>query len=83
MGRHEKLKDRFKELPANFTWDELCRLMKGCGFDQISGAGSRYKFYHPATGVVVALHKPHPGNLIKKYAMKQVLSCLKECGEIK
>jgi len=83
MSRHEKLKDRFKELPLNFTWDELCRLMKGCGFDQISGAGSRYKFCHQKSHLVVILHKPHPGNLIKKYAMKQVLERLKACGEIK
>ena len=83
MGRHEKLKDRFAELPSNFTWNERCRLMKGCGFDVISGSGSRYKFCHKETKQVLSLHKPHPGNIVKKYAMKQVLACLKECGEIK
>ncbi len=83
MGRREKLKDRFAELPSDFTWNELCRLMKGCGFDQLSGSGSRFKFYHKDTTRILALHKPHPGNIMKKYAMKQVLACLKECGEIK
>lgn len=29
------------------------------------------------------LHKPHPGNIIKEYAMKQVLNDLKEEGLLK
>lgn len=29
------------------------------------------------------LHKPHPGNIIKGYAMKQVYDDLKEAGLIK
>jgi hypothetical protein len=29
------------------------------------------------------LHKPHPGNIVKAYAMKQVLDELREAGLIK
>jgi hypothetical protein len=29
------------------------------------------------------LHKPHPGNIVKEYAMKQVLEDLREAGFIK
>jgi hypothetical protein len=29
------------------------------------------------------LHKPHPGNIMKEYAMKQVLDDLREAGLIK
>jgi hypothetical protein len=29
------------------------------------------------------LHKPHPGNIVKQYAMKQVYEELKEAGLIK
>jgi hypothetical protein len=29
------------------------------------------------------LHKPHPGNIMKEYAMKQVLNDLREAGLIK
>ena len=29
------------------------------------------------------LHKPHPGNIVKDYAMKQVLEDLREAGYIK
>lgn len=31
----------------------------------------------------IMLHKPHPGNIIKTYAMKQVLNDLIEAGFIK
>ena len=31
----------------------------------------------------IMLHKPHPGNIIKEYAMKQVLNDLKEEGLLK
>jgi hypothetical protein len=31
----------------------------------------------------IMLHKPHPGNIVKRYAMQQVLEELKEAGFIK
>lgn len=31
----------------------------------------------------IMLHKPHPGNIVKEYAMKQVFEDLKEAGFIK
>ena len=31
----------------------------------------------------IMLHKPHPGNLVKEYAMKQVMEDLREAGFIK
>ena len=38
---------------------------------------------HSATGIYhVMLHKPHPGNIIKGYAMQQVYHELKEAGLI-
>lgn len=54
MGTKEKLIERFKRQPNDFTFDELERI-----------------------------HKPHPGNILKGYAMKQVLEELKKAGHIK
>lgn len=34
-------------------------------------------------GRPIMIHKPHPGNIIKGYAMKQVYNDLKEAGFIK
>ena len=83
MGRQEKLIARFEKIPVDFSWDELCRMMKGFGFETISGSGSRYKFVHPESKQVVSLHQPHPGNIVKRYALRQVRECLKEGGLIK
>lgn len=83
MSRHDKLAVRFKKLPTDFTWDELCRLLSGFGFKIISGAGSRFKFVHEEAGRVISLHRPHPGNIVKKYALKQVLMVLRQDGLIK
>ena len=73
MGTKEKLIERFKALPSDFTFDELEKLLKCFGYEKSNKgktSGSR-------------LHKPHPGNIIKTYAMKQVLNDLIEAGFIK
>ncbi len=80
MGKKDKLLLRFKAQPSDFTWAELCSLLKGLGFEVISGSGSRYKFFRTGTGCVISIHKPHPGNVIKRYVMRDVLEKLKEQG---
>lgn len=82
MGRHEKLRARFERIPADFTWDELNRLLSGFGFKIISGAGSRVKFIHAESKRVISLHRPHPVNIVKKYALKQVHDVLVQEGLI-
>jgi hypothetical protein len=32
---------------------------------------------------IISLHKPHPGNIVKNYAIRQVIVQLKEKGYIK
>ncbi|VGO20942.1 type II toxin-antitoxin system HicA family toxin [Pontiella sulfatireligans] len=83
MGRHEKLVARFEKIPAAFTWDELCQLLSGCGFDVLSGAGSRFKFTHAERKRVISLHRPHPVNIVNKYALRQVYEVLRQDGLIK
>ena len=83
MSRHEKLISRFEKIPADFTWDELCRLLTGFGFEALSGAGSRFKFIHAESRRVISLHRPHPGNIVKKYALTQVCEVLRQDGFIK
>jgi hypothetical protein len=33
--------------------------------------------------VFIILHKPHPGNIVKEYAIRQVITQLKDKGYIK
>ncbi|NCA82092.1 MAG: type II toxin-antitoxin system HicA family toxin [Opitutae bacterium] len=81
MGKKEKLRARFETIPADFTWLELCSLLSGFGYEELKGGGSRRKMVKD--GRVIILHEPHPGKIVKKYALKQVLDHLKESGELK
>lgn len=85
MGTKDKLIERFKSLPTNFTFEELERLLSIFGYEKSNKgktSGSRVVFKN-ADKRPIMIHKPHPGNIIKGYAMKQVLSELTEAGLIK
>ena len=85
MGTKEKLRNRFLKMPSDFTFDELQRLLEGFGYEKSNKgktSGSRLIFKNGAKRPIM-LHKPHPGNIVKEYAMKQVLEDLKEAGFIK
>jgi hypothetical protein len=40
--------------------------------------GSRRKFYHLGTGLIINLHKPHPTPIIKSYLIEQIIKKLEE-----
>lgn len=82
MSQLEKLKDRFKKKPRDFSWDELERLLAVCGYEQVGPGktgGSRQRFLHP-NGSIISLHQPHPGNILKRYQIEQILEILTEEG---
>lgn len=84
MGTKEKLRDRFLKMPSDFTFDEMQRLLEGYGYEKSNKgktSGSRLIFKNGAKRPIM-LHKPHPGNIVKEYAMKQVLEDLKDAGFI-
>ena len=62
--------------PADFSWDELVRLLKNLGFQEIQGSGSRVKFYHQQRDRLIQLHKPHPAKILKRYMIKEILEIL-------
>lgn len=79
MGTREKLIERFKTQPNDFTFSELERLLNGFGYtktDKGKTSGSRVIF-KDGEGVPIMLHKPHPGNIVRQYALKQILEELK------
>ena len=85
MGTKEKLRERFKKMPSDFTFDEMIRLLEGYGYvksEKGRTSGSRVIFKNGDKRPIM-LHKPHPGNIVKGYAMKQVYDDLKEAGLIK
>lgn len=84
MSTKEKLVERFKTLPKDFTFDEMKSLLGYFGFVKYNKgktSGSRVVF-HKDNEAPIMLHKPHPENVLKKYAMKQVMQQLKDMGYI-
>ena len=85
MGTKEKLRNRFLKMPSDFTFDEMQRLLEGYGYEKSNKgktSGSRLIFKNGNKRPIM-LHKPHLGNIVKEYAMKQVFDDLKEAGFIK
>ncbi|GAA4370087.1 hypothetical protein GCM10023185_44330 [Hymenobacter saemangeumensis] len=79
MSKHEKLLARLLTQPTDFIWDELLRLLKALGYEELSAGktgGSRRAFVNAATSVIIRLHKPHPGNILKQYQLKQIIQQL-------
>lgn len=62
----------------DITFDELASLLGKIGFEKIEGDGSAVKFYHAQKDVLINLHRPHPGNILKVYLVKQIQIKLKE-----
>jgi len=79
MSSRDKLIERFKRLPKDFTFDEFVKLMSYVGFSpdnkgKTSGSRIRFtdgeRFYN--------MHKPHPGSILKESALKSAYNYLKQ-----
>jgi HicA toxin of bacterial toxin-antitoxin, len=84
MSKNEKLVQRLLSIPKDFTWEELVKLLALFGYAELKKGktgGSRRKFADEKKNLIT-LHKPHPGNILKGYALKQVIEHLKEKGHI-
>ncbi len=85
MSKLDKAKARIKSKPKDYTYTEAKALLSQLGFEEYSKgktSGSRVKFYRKENQKVILLHKPHPGDVMKEGAVKQVLDFLIELGEI-
>ena len=79
MSTKDKLIERLKKQPKDFTWEELVRLFGLFGFtiyNKGKTSGSRVIFENGNDQFLA--HKPHPKNIIKESAVKQVLNYLIE-----
>jgi hypothetical protein len=71
--------------PADFTYDEMSKLLKGFGYEETKAgktAGSRVAFINNTSRHIIRLHKPHPRNIMKKYQMDLVEEALRAKGMI-
>lgn len=84
MGQKEKLINRLKSRPKDFTFDEVESLLAYFDYkrsDKGRTSGSRVMFVsenHPP----IMMHKPHPRKELLDYQVKQLLETLKQEGLI-
>jgi len=82
MTKKEKLADRLLSVPKDFTWDELIKVLASFGYEELTGGktgGSRRRFVDKQKNIIT-LHKPHPANIVKTYALREVIAHLKTKG---
>lgn len=87
MAQIEKLIERFRRLPNDFTYDELKRLLAHFMFFESNAgktSGSAVYFFRESDKRVISLHKPHKphGNIVPMYKMKDILKMLIEGGDL-
>ena len=85
MAKIDKLIARLLSNPTDFTWEELIKILSHFGYEELKKGktgGSRRKFADE-TKNLISLHKPHPGNILKRYQIDLVIATLKERRKIK
>jgi len=84
VGQKEKLINRLKSKPKDFTFEEAETLLGYLDYrrsDKGRTSGSRVSFIsdsHPP----IMMHKPHPRKELLAYQVKQLIDALKEEGLI-
>ncbi len=79
MGKKEKLIERIRRLPRDFTYNEAATLLTALGFvedNKGSTSGSRVQFRKEGISQTLMLHKPHPQKELKPYVVRQLLEYL-------
>ncbi len=83
MSKLQKMIKRIKQQPTDYTFEEVCTLLKALGFaidNKGKSSGSRVMF--EKEGLCIYIHKPHPQKEIKRYQLKQILEVLDREGLI-
>ena len=86
MGSKDKLVERFKKKPKDFTYEETLSLLAHFGYQEHtkgSTSGSRVRFKNEQTGAWIDIHRPHPGSIMKEWMVKTIYQHLKNNGLIK
>lgn len=80
MGKKEKLIQRLKSKPKDFTFEEAETLLGYLSYSRTNKGktcGSRVSFVSENHSVIL-LHKPHPNNELKRYQVQQLIEILQQ-----
>ncbi len=83
MTKLDKLLDKLSNRPNTFKYTDLKSLLINLGYQELNKgktSGSRVAFYNKRSDHLIRLHKPHPGNELKKYVVGQIYDELKTQG---
>jgi predicted RNA binding protein YcfA (HicA-like mRNA interferase family) len=80
MTKVEKLLNRFLSRAKDFKYNELLKLLSSLGYKEQQGTGSRVVFSNERIKHHIKLHKPHPGNILKRYQIDLIIQELKSNG---
>ena len=84
MSQKDKLIEKLKTLPKDFTFDDAEVLLKYLQYirsNKGKTSGSRVLFYRDGFPPIL-LHKPHPQKELKPYQVRQLLEMLQQEGLI-
>lgn len=79
MSKVEKLIEKLKSKPKDFTWDEMIKVLNYFGFEQMAQGktgGLRLKFMN-GNKQIISLHEPHPQKVLKWYQLDIIIDFLK------
>ncbi len=85
MSKLKKTIDKLLNIQQNFTFKDLEYLLGKFGYiEKKTGktSGSRKAYINNSTLHIIRIHKPHPGNEIKRYVRAYLISELKKQGLI-
>jgi predicted RNA binding protein YcfA (HicA-like mRNA interferase family) len=80
MNKHDKRLAKLAGQITTFPWRDVEAVMASLGYKQHEMAGSRVRFFHPQTGHMIRLHRPHPSNELKGGALRDLRNSLKQEG---
>ncbi len=81
MGQKEKLIEKLKSNPRDFTFEEAEKLLGYLSYhrsDKGRTSGSRVMFASDAHKAKILLHKPHPRKEPLEYQVKQLIEVLEQ-----
>ena len=85
MSQLEKAIERLRTEPKDYSYEEAAYLLKNLGFQEDNKgktSGSRVRFHRDSDKRIFLLHKPHPGSIMKAYAVKDFKAFLERIGEL-
>ncbi len=81
MSKLDKILNRIINGSGTITYAELNFVLSKLGYKEVKTgktSGSRVAFYNDSKKLLIRLHKPHPGNELKDYQIKLILSHLEQ-----